>query len=109
MSDSTHTATTLLPYSLDYPPPDFFDPVVEAYKQDVDLAAIRENLALTVEERLLKATRRSLERATCLQRQRELDDFWQFATRIIEQSNQPQTLEEYLQLWRDNQAQQRTV
>lgn len=45
---------TPLPYSLDYPPPDFFDPVVEVYKKDVDLASLRENLKLTVEQRLVK-------------------------------------------------------
>ena len=43
-----------LPYSLDYPPPDFFDPVIEAYKKDVDRTIIRENLKLTIEERLRK-------------------------------------------------------
>lgn len=43
-----------LPYSLDYPPPDFVDPVVEVYKKDVDRSIIRENLKLTVEERLRK-------------------------------------------------------
>jgi hypothetical protein len=31
------------------------DPVVEAYKKDVDRTLIRENLKLTVEERFLKA------------------------------------------------------
>jgi len=35
-------------------PPDI-DPVVEAYQNDVDRTLIRENLKLTVEERLLKA------------------------------------------------------
>jgi hypothetical protein len=30
------------------------DPVVEAYKRDVDLTLIRENLRLTVEERVMK-------------------------------------------------------
>ena len=43
-----------LPYSLDYPPPDFIDPVIEAYKKDVDRTIIRENLKLTMEERLRK-------------------------------------------------------
>jgi hypothetical protein len=38
----------------DLPPPDFFDPVIEAYKRDVDRTLLRENLKLTVEERLLK-------------------------------------------------------
>jgi hypothetical protein len=31
------------------------DPVVEAYKKDIDRTLIRENLKLTVEERFLKA------------------------------------------------------
>lgn len=43
-----------LPYSPDYPPPDFVDPVIEVYKKDVDRTIIRENLKLTVEERLRK-------------------------------------------------------
>lgn len=30
------------------------DPVIEAYKKDVDRTLIRENLKLTVEQRLLK-------------------------------------------------------
>ncbi len=30
------------------------DPVIEAYKKDVDLTLLRENLKLTVEERFLK-------------------------------------------------------
>ena len=48
------TTTAALPYSLDYPPPDFIDPVIEAYKKDVDRSIIRENLKLTVEERFRK-------------------------------------------------------
>ncbi len=36
-------------------PPDYCDPVVEAYKKDVDRTLLRENLKLTVEQRLLKA------------------------------------------------------
>jgi hypothetical protein len=56
MSDSTAAPSNPvpLPYSLDYPPPDFVDPVVEVYKKDVDRTIIRENLKLTVEERLRK-------------------------------------------------------
>ena len=56
MSDSKATPSnpTPLPYSLDYPPPDFIDPVIEVYKQDIDRASLRENLKLTVEERLHK-------------------------------------------------------
>jgi hypothetical protein len=33
------------------------DPVVEAYKRDVDLTLVRENLKLTVEERVTKMMR----------------------------------------------------
>jgi hypothetical protein len=36
-------------------PPDYYDPVLEAYKKDVDRTLLRENLKLTVEERLRKA------------------------------------------------------
>lgn len=35
-------------------PPDVFDPVIEAYKKDVDRTLIRENLKLTHGERLRK-------------------------------------------------------
>jgi hypothetical protein len=35
-------------------PPDYCDPVVEAYKKAVDRTLLRENLKLTVEERFLK-------------------------------------------------------
>ena len=35
-------------------PPDMYDPIVEAYKQDVDRTLLRENLRLSVEERFLK-------------------------------------------------------
>jgi hypothetical protein len=46
-------------------PPDFFDPVIEAYKKDVDRTLLRENLKLTVEQRILKAqgVHRSIELA----------------------------------------------
>ena len=54
MSDQNPSGEAPLPYSLDYPPPDFFDPVIEVYKKDVDRTIIRENLKLTVEERLRK-------------------------------------------------------
>ncbi len=36
-------------------PADFFDPVIEAYKNDVDRTLLRENLKLTFEERVRKA------------------------------------------------------
>jgi hypothetical protein len=35
-------------------PADVFDPVIEAYKKDVDVALIRENLKRTVEERITR-------------------------------------------------------
>ena len=35
-------------------PPDAFDPVVEAYKKDIDRTLLRENLKLTVDERFRK-------------------------------------------------------
>jgi hypothetical protein len=35
-------------------PADFHDPVIEAYKKDVDRTLLRENLKLTVEQRILK-------------------------------------------------------
>jgi hypothetical protein len=36
------------------PPADLYDPVIEAYKKDVDRTLLRENLKLTVEQRLRK-------------------------------------------------------
>jgi hypothetical protein len=38
----------------DLAPPDVFDPVIEAYKKDVDRTLLRENLKLTVERRARK-------------------------------------------------------
>lgn len=35
----------------DMPPADFYDPVIEAYKKDVDRTLLRENLKLTPQER----------------------------------------------------------
>jgi len=39
----------------DLAPPDYCDPVIEAYKKDVDRTLLRENLKLSVEQRLRKA------------------------------------------------------
>jgi hypothetical protein len=36
-------------------PADYCDPVIEAYKKDVDRTLLRENLKLTVEQRIQKA------------------------------------------------------
>jgi hypothetical protein len=38
----------------DEPPPVWRDPVIEAYKRDVDRTLLRENLKLTPGQRLLK-------------------------------------------------------
>jgi hypothetical protein len=40
-------------YRVDWPgfPPDFIDPVIEAYKRDVDRGMLRANLQLSVAER----------------------------------------------------------
>lgn len=38
----------------DLAPPDYCDPVIEAYKKDIDRSLLRENLKLTVEERFRK-------------------------------------------------------
>ena len=35
-------------------PADYFDPVVEAYKKDIDRSLLRENLKLTVDQRFRK-------------------------------------------------------
>jgi hypothetical protein len=35
-------------------PPDYADPVIEAYKKDVDRTLLRENLKLSVDERFSK-------------------------------------------------------
>jgi hypothetical protein len=35
---------------------DYCDPVIDAYKKDVDRTLLRENLKLSVEERIRKAT-----------------------------------------------------
>jgi hypothetical protein len=43
-----------LPYDPTQAPPDYFDPVIEALKKDVDRTLLRENLKLTVEERFRK-------------------------------------------------------
>jgi len=39
----------------DLAPPDFFDPVIEAYKKDVDQTLLIEKLRRTVEQRIKRA------------------------------------------------------
>lgn len=44
-----------LPYDPTQAPPDYVDPVIEAIKKDVDRTLLRQNLQLTMEERIKKA------------------------------------------------------
>ncbi len=48
-------------------PADYSDPVIEAYKKDVDRTLLRENLKLTVEERFVK-----------------FEQFWKYAQELRE-------------------------
>jgi len=48
-------------------PAEYSDPVIEAYKKDVDRTLLRENLKLTVEERFLK-----------------FEQFWKYAQELRE-------------------------
>ena len=48
------SATPIDPFHL--APADHFDPVIEAYKKDVDRTLLRENLRLSIDERLRKYT-----------------------------------------------------
>jgi hypothetical protein len=58
------------------PPADFYDPVIEAYKKDVDRTLLRENLKLTVEERLQK-----------------FESFWKYAHQLREAGRQARARE----------------
>ena len=56
MSNLREDSTTAVPpYPIELAPADYFDPVIEAYKKDVDRTLLRENLKLTVEQRIRKA------------------------------------------------------
>jgi hypothetical protein len=55
-ANQTHQARTAL-FSAEMAPPGYSDPVVEAYKKDVDRTLLRENLKLNVEERFHKFER----------------------------------------------------
>jgi hypothetical protein len=60
MSDAAENqtgATPPVPEPVELAPPDYCDPVIEAYKKDVDRTLLRENLKLTVEERFHKFER----------------------------------------------------
>ena len=56
MSDTRDTpaAAPSSPPSDEPAPADYCDPVIEAYKKDVDRTLLRENLKLTVEQRFRK-------------------------------------------------------
>jgi hypothetical protein len=53
--DKPTSPTQALAWSPELAPPDYCDPVIEAYKKDVDRTLLRQNLALSVEERIRKA------------------------------------------------------
>jgi hypothetical protein len=50
-------ATNPTPAPVELALPDYCDPVIEAYKKDVDRTLLRENLKLTVQERFEKFER----------------------------------------------------
>jgi hypothetical protein len=52
--DAQARETKAVPMPDELAPADYCDPVIEAYKKDVDRTLLRENLKLTVEERFLK-------------------------------------------------------
>jgi len=58
MSDNIEEPTNNVnpvPAPVPLAPADYCDPVIEAYKKDVDRTLLRENLKLTVEQRIRKA------------------------------------------------------
>jgi hypothetical protein len=57
MPSSTPLPEHGLPYDPTQAPPDYVDPLIEAIKKDVDRTLLRQNLQLTVEERVRKAER----------------------------------------------------
>jgi hypothetical protein len=55
VAENQTDGTRPAPAPVELAPPDYCDPVIEAYKKDVDRTLLRENLKLTVEERIRKA------------------------------------------------------
>jgi len=51
----SESADNPLPVREELAPADYCDPVIEAFKKDVDRTLLRENLKLTVEQRIEKA------------------------------------------------------
>jgi hypothetical protein len=54
-AEDKQVKVTATPALLELAPPDYVDPVIEAYKKDVDRTLLRENLKLSVEQRLRNA------------------------------------------------------
>lgn len=54
-SKSSANAHSSVSPRIELAPADYCDPVIEAYKKDVDRTLLRENLKLSVEERIQKA------------------------------------------------------
>ncbi|HEV3447738.1 MAG TPA: hypothetical protein VG099_24090 [Gemmataceae bacterium] len=50
-AEDKQVKATATPALLELAPPDYVDPVIEAYKKDVDRTLLRENLKLSVDER----------------------------------------------------------
>jgi hypothetical protein len=57
MADLPTSRQGSAPLPVELAPPDQIDPVIEAYKKDVDRTLLRENLKLTVAERFEKFER----------------------------------------------------
>jgi hypothetical protein len=66
--------------AIELAPADYVDPVIEAYKKHVDRTLLRENLKLTVEQRLKKA-----------QSFHESLAVWREAGRLARAKNAPET------------------
>jgi len=65
--DKQAPETTAIIAQHELAPAEYFDPVIEAYKKDVDRTLLRENLKLTVEERFVK-----------------FEQFWKYAQELRE-------------------------
>lgn len=67
-------------YRDDVAPPDYFDLVIEAFKKDVDRTLLRENLKLSIEQRIRKAQsfHRSIEEWRAAGAARMHPRFWDF-------------------------------
>jgi hypothetical protein len=57
MAIDDYGKSTKTPSPFELPPADTYDPVIEAYKKDVDRTLLRENLKLTPAQRIEKFQR----------------------------------------------------